>query len=121
MLNVHGIKVAGGTFPAEIWGQFMREATKGKKVGQFKKAKKPANLEKFVPGWCNSEDIEVLTGPKNYNCSSTKEDGIKLGDDGTIKVPVKPKAEAKPAEPTSTEPTASEIAESESAESERAE
>jgi penicillin-binding protein 1A len=23
MLNVHGIQVAGGTFPAEIWGRFM--------------------------------------------------------------------------------------------------
>ncbi len=26
MDNVHGIRVAGGTFPAEIWGKFMREA-----------------------------------------------------------------------------------------------
>jgi penicillin-binding protein 1A len=26
MLSVHGIRVAGGTFPAEIWGKFMREA-----------------------------------------------------------------------------------------------
>ena len=26
MESVHGIRVAGGTFPAEIWGEFMREA-----------------------------------------------------------------------------------------------
>jgi penicillin-binding protein 1A len=26
MESVHGIRVAGGTFPAEIWGKFMREA-----------------------------------------------------------------------------------------------
>jgi penicillin-binding protein 1A len=27
MLNVHGIRVAGGTFPAEIWRKFMEKAT----------------------------------------------------------------------------------------------
>jgi hypothetical protein len=26
MLNVHGIKVAGGTFPAMIWARFMKSA-----------------------------------------------------------------------------------------------
>jgi penicillin-binding protein 1A len=30
MTNVHGIRVAGGTFPAMIWGDYMAEAMKGK-------------------------------------------------------------------------------------------
>jgi penicillin-binding protein 1A len=29
MRNVHGIKVAGGTFPAQIWAAFMKKALKG--------------------------------------------------------------------------------------------
>ena len=36
MRNVHGISVAGGTFPTQIWGAFMRQA-KGSDCDQFKK------------------------------------------------------------------------------------
>jgi penicillin-binding protein 1A len=35
MDNVHGIRVAGGTFPAQIWGIFMRSITDGKPVAEF--------------------------------------------------------------------------------------
>jgi penicillin-binding protein 1A len=35
MDNVHGIRVAGGTFPAEIWGIFMRTITDGKPVREW--------------------------------------------------------------------------------------
>lgn len=39
MTNVHGVKVAGGTFPAMIWGKFMSNALKGKKPTPFAKPK----------------------------------------------------------------------------------
>ena len=35
MLNVHGIAVAGGTFPAEIWRQFMEEALRNEPTKNF--------------------------------------------------------------------------------------
>ncbi|MBI4733480.1 MAG: PASTA domain-containing protein, partial [Rubrobacteridae bacterium] len=39
MYNVHGVKVAGGTFPAMIWGKFMSNALKDKKPIAFAKPK----------------------------------------------------------------------------------
>src|SRR6185503_9045208 len=35
MDDVHGIRVAGGTFPAQIWGTFMRTVTDGRPVLDF--------------------------------------------------------------------------------------
>jgi penicillin-binding protein 1A len=35
MTNVHGISVAGGTFPTRIWQRFMSFAVKDKETGQF--------------------------------------------------------------------------------------
>ena len=42
----HGGSVAGGTFPAEIWGDYMKQA-KGKFCGDFKPAKTPAHFTPF--------------------------------------------------------------------------
>ncbi|MDI6716075.1 MAG: PBP1A family penicillin-binding protein [Actinomycetota bacterium] len=40
MLNVHGIRVAGGTFPAQIWAKFMSKALSGLPIHDFSKPKK---------------------------------------------------------------------------------
>ena len=37
MTDVHGIKVTGGSFPAEIWAAFMKRALKGTPVSDFAK------------------------------------------------------------------------------------
>ncbi len=37
MKSVHGRRVTGGSFPAEIWGTFMKAALKGEKSTDFKK------------------------------------------------------------------------------------
>ena len=42
----HGGSVAGGTFPAEIWGDYMK-AVKGKFCGDFKPAKTAAHFTPF--------------------------------------------------------------------------
>ena len=42
----HGGSVAGGTFPAEIWGDYMK-SIKGKFCGGFKPAKTAANFTPF--------------------------------------------------------------------------
>jgi hypothetical protein len=46
MTNVHGIKVAGATFPAEIWHDYMTVA-KGGFCGKFAKPTEPAELHPF--------------------------------------------------------------------------
>jgi penicillin-binding protein 1A len=45
MRSVHGIQVAGGTFPAQIWGAFMRVAKKG--CSSFPPPKQPARFSTF--------------------------------------------------------------------------
>ncbi|MGH2722574.1 MAG: transglycosylase domain-containing protein, partial [Actinomycetota bacterium] len=39
MTGVRGIEVTGGSFPAQIWSRFMKEAVKGSKASQFPAAK----------------------------------------------------------------------------------
>ena len=39
MRRVHGIRVAGGTFPAQIWAKFMSQALRGKPYRSFPKPK----------------------------------------------------------------------------------
>jgi penicillin-binding protein 1A len=46
MRNVHGISVAGGTFPAQIWGAFMRQA-KGSDCRTFPQPTTPAVFSPF--------------------------------------------------------------------------
>src|SRR4051794_413502 len=46
MTNVHGIKVAGATFPALIWHDYMKVA-KGGFCGKFPKPKEPAQLKPY--------------------------------------------------------------------------
>jgi membrane peptidoglycan carboxypeptidase len=46
MTNVHGIKVAGGTFPAQIWHDYM-EVAKGGFCGKFPKPVEPAELKPY--------------------------------------------------------------------------
>src|SRR3954469_8136382 len=46
MTNVHGIKVAGATFPALIWHDYMKVA-KGGFCGRFPKPTEPAELEPY--------------------------------------------------------------------------
>lgn len=39
MKNVHGIRVSGGSFPAQVWGKFMKSALKGRPSSNFTKPK----------------------------------------------------------------------------------
>ncbi|MBD0330362.1 MAG: transglycosylase domain-containing protein [Thermoleophilia bacterium] len=50
MLNVHGIRVAGGTFPAQIWGRFMQEALADGPVLDFPEPATPPVWRYFQPG-----------------------------------------------------------------------
>ncbi len=75
MTNVHGIKVAGGTLPAQIWADFMIHTLKNNKGRSFPHEAMP-HLKDYVPSWCNRPGIQVIEGPRNIRCSSTREDGL---------------------------------------------
>jgi penicillin-binding protein 1A len=65
MTNVHGIKVAGATFPAQIWHDFMA-AAKGGFCGKFAKPTEPVELKPFcgrlaVTGNCAPPPGEGIT------------------------------------------------------------
>ena len=49
----HGGSVAGGTFPAEIWGDYMK-SIKGKFCGDFKPAKTAAHFSPFFGKYARS-------------------------------------------------------------------
>jgi penicillin-binding protein 1A len=46
MRGVHGVDVAGGTFPTQIWGNYMRFA-KGPSCANFRRPSQPANFSPF--------------------------------------------------------------------------
>jgi penicillin-binding protein 1A len=51
MLDVHGIRVAGGTFPAEIWGKFMRAALADEPVQSWRPAQSYPVWRYFSGEW----------------------------------------------------------------------
>ena len=50
MTNVHGIAVAGGTFPATIWKLFMESALGSSHVYDFPEPKQPPVWKPFTRG-----------------------------------------------------------------------
>jgi penicillin-binding protein 1A len=64
MDNVHGREVTGGSFPAEIWAKFMREATAELEAGGFR------TPESF-PGRELNAELELPTSSTSSSTSST--------------------------------------------------
>lgn len=67
MLNVHGIRVFGGTFPAEIWRAFMIDALKGVPPRPFKLPRSELVKVEIDPvtgllaaPWCPGEMVTML-------------------------------------------------------------
>ncbi len=50
MLDVHGISVSGGSFPAEIWRRFMSPALAGRRVLSFPEPRQPAVFSTWQRG-----------------------------------------------------------------------
>ena len=50
MENVHGIAVAGGSFPAEIWRRFMEQAVRYSPPQDFPEPTTPAQFGYFKQG-----------------------------------------------------------------------
>ena len=86
MLSVHGTRVAGGTFPAEIWGDFMREALDGRSPVAFRPPKQ-------LPQWSPWVGQYQLVGDEEEE-EEEEEPGIGGKDDP--KAPPPPKLKDKP-------------------------
>jgi penicillin-binding protein 1A len=83
MTSVHGISVAGGTFPAQIWGSYMNVA-KGTDCNSFPQPTTPAEFSSFYGGHTSSAAPADPSGytetPDTTAPPPPTDDG---GDDGT--------------------------------------
>lgn len=61
MRNVHGMRVSGGTFPAQIWQSFMKRAHSALAVAEFKRPRDVVNVDLCV----------VSHQPATKNCPGT--------------------------------------------------
>lgn len=62
MSSVHGRKVTGGSFPAEIWAAFMKEALKGREKRDFKRPEGLATLSICLESGQRAGDYCTKTG-----------------------------------------------------------
>lgn len=63
MLNVHGQRVTGGSFPATMWRKFMQEALKGLKSGDFVKPDLTGDVLNPAPSPCPTGTIVSTESP----------------------------------------------------------
>jgi len=74
MRSVHGIEVAGGTFPTQIWGAFMGTATSGTPCGSFPQPTTPASF-----GRSGSSGSALNSGSSSSSSGSTGAPGPQGG------------------------------------------
>lgn len=71
MFSVHGISVAGGTFPAQIWGQYM-SAAKGDFCGDFPPPKEPFSPTPFYGKYATTGAPTTSTyGTSTYDSATS--------------------------------------------------
>ena len=81
MRGIHGIDVAGGTFPASIWGAFMGRAKEG--CSGFRA---PSNPVSYVPFY-GKYASQGAAAPEKSDSASTGEDAYSTGTGGTTGAP----------------------------------
>ena len=94
MENVHGISVAGGTFPADIWRRFMSVAMEGKLYLEWLQPRQSPDWEPFEQG---QFALEFVSGPAPAAPAPT-----------TTQAPPPPPAEPAPPPPTEEPPAPTE-------------
>jgi penicillin-binding protein 1A len=109
MSNVHGITVAGGTFPATIWGLFMRAAFGANPPGEWPPPNNPVVWQPFrgqyqyvgAPAWSGGEPEEEDKDKDKDGPTTTAPPTITLGET-TPPPPVTTTAEPPPPPPPTT-------------------
>ena len=122
MQNVHGIAVAGGSFPAEIWRRFMEQATRYSPAQDF-------SLPRTYPTWTSWQrgnyDIVYQATSTSTSTTTTTTPATTRGDDGrtdaaddhapqtttqSVTIPVQPTTTVVTPPPTTTAPPSTTIA-----------
>lgn len=71
MYSVHGTTVSGGTFPARIWADFMRVATKKDGFVDWPLPKNPAEWSSFSSNFTESASQYAVSSAKSSSTGST--------------------------------------------------
>ena len=84
MLDVHGISVSGGSFPAEIWRRFMSPALEGTPVVDFPEPSQPAVFSTWErgPNSLSYDPYYVAPTPETTETKTTETTGDAAGGKG---------------------------------------
>src|SRR6188472_4190579 len=84
MLDVHGISVSGGSFPAEIWRRFMSPALEGTPVVDFPEPSQPAVFSTWErgPNALSYDPYYVAPTPETTETETTETTGDAAGGKG---------------------------------------
>ena len=84
MLDVHGISVSGGSFPAEIWRRFMSPALEGTPVVPFPEPSQPAVFSTWErgPNSLSYDPYYVAPTPETTETETTETTGDAAGGKG---------------------------------------
>ena len=114
MRDVHGIAVAGGTFPAEIWGEFMQQALNGTRAADFSHPSGSIDWKR----WCGRYEFartyrdarpdagcpEPRDKPKTVTQTTTKKTNTNPETRTQKQVTTAPKPPAPPPQPPAPQP-----------------
>ena len=74
MVDIHGISVAGGTFPAQIWGRFMHDALTGTPLVDFSPPRSPPVWRDFDGQYANDSYTYTYDYDDDYDYSEESDD-----------------------------------------------
>jgi membrane peptidoglycan carboxypeptidase len=90
MLDVHGISVSGGSFPAEIWRRFMSPALAGTPVVDFPEPTQPAVFTTWERGPNALSYDPYYVAPETTATETTETTGDGGGSGGKAKAKKSP-------------------------------
>lgn len=104
MQKVHGIRVTGATFPAQIWKEFMQVAVKGMKVSNFVGPQLTGQVINGVVSACGTTASPTASA-SNVVISTSPTPCPSVSPSATSSTSPSPTAKAQPSPPASPSPT----------------
>lgn len=98
MESVHGIRVAGGTFPAEIWGKFMRRALAYAPPKEWQEPGVPVDWEPFRGEYAFDAPVGYGDDETTTTSTTTEEQEVEPEPEPAAPVPA-PRPRQQPAAP----------------------
>jgi penicillin-binding protein 1A len=88
MESVHGIAVAGGSFPAEIWRRFMEQAVRYSPAQEFSSPTTPPQWREFHQGpWAFAGAVPETTTTTTTATTTTRPTARTTTEEATVEVP----------------------------------